>query len=205
MRTIKTVIIAAGIFAFAGIAAPAAADTPPPAQAVQPAAASAQLSYAFVDMSRILNETAVAKSVTDELGAKKKQIKSEIEQKERGLRGEADALYKQRGTLSKPEFEKKATALQAKIDSLGKSFKTRERNFEEAGKASLDKVRDIAAEYIEQVAQERRYAAVFARQAVILGSKDLDITDEVINRMNSSGKKVAVDWKAAAPEAPKAK
>ena len=53
-----------------------------------------------------------------------------------------------------------------------------------------------AQDIIETVAQQHKFAAIFSREAVIIGAKNLDITDEVIKLMNSGGKKVAVDWSA---------
>ena len=190
MKNIRMTILAIGAAALISTAAAAAAQT---AEETITSSAVPQ-SYAFVDMGRIMNETSVAKGVTTELTSKRQQIRSDIEQKEQTLRTEAGALVKQRSTLSREDYEKKATVIQTKIDDLGKSFKNRERSFEEVGRASLDKVRSIAANYIEQVAQERKYAAVFTREAVILGAKNLDITDEVITRMNKGGQKVSVDW-----------
>ena len=196
MRIIRMTMIAVAALALAGTGAPAFADTPPAqTQGAIP------LTYGFVDMMRIMRETTAAKGVNDELVAKKAALKADFEKKAAALREEGKALGKQHDTLSKEEFEKKARALEEKISELNHSTDERKQSFEAVVNQSMSKVRDLAGDTIEAVAQEHRYAAVFSREAVIIGAKNLDITDEVIKSMNASGKKVAVDW-AAKPKRP---
>jgi Skp family chaperone for outer membrane proteins len=184
-------MIAVAALALAGAGAPAFADTPPAqAQSAIP------LTYGFVDMIRVMRETTAAKGVNDELVARKAALKADFDKKASALRDEGRALGKEHDTLSKDEFEKKARAMEEKISELNHSTDERKMSFENVVNQSMSKVRDLAGDTIEAVAQEHRYAAVFSREAVIIGAKDLDITDEVIKRMNASGKKVAVDWSA---------
>jgi Skp family chaperone for outer membrane proteins len=194
MRVIKTMIIAAGALALSGFAAPAFAEAP-----AQGATAIPQ-TYAFVDMSQVMHKATAAKAVIDELNGKSEQIIAEINKKQQAIVGERDALTKQRGSLSKEEFMPKAKALEEKYDALLKSREERKNQFGMVERKALSEVRKAIGDVIEAVAQEHKYAAVFSRDAVIIGAKDLDITDEVITRMNASGKKVAVDWSAKAPK-----
>ncbi|MEZ0225059.1 MAG: OmpH family outer membrane protein [Alphaproteobacteria bacterium] len=193
MRTIKTMIIAAGAIALSGLAVPALAEAP--AQGAIPQ------TYAFVDMSQVMHKATAAKAVIDELNSKSEQIIADINKKQQSIVGERDALTKQRGTLSKEEFMPKAKALEEKYDALLKSREDRKNQFGVVERKALSDVRKAVGDVIEAVAQEHKFAAVFSRDAVIIGAKDLDITDEVITRMNASGKKVAVDWSAT--KAPK--
>ncbi len=192
MNTIRTTIIAAAAFVLAGAALPAFADTPPAAQS----SISVPLSYAFVDMGRVMRETSAGKTVSDEIIARKKQIKGEIDKKVQSVREEDEALDKQHDTLSKEQFAAKKQAIGQKIDDIRKFSNDNGNAFDNAAGEAMSKVRDLAGDTIEQIAQQHKYAAVFSRDAVILGAKDLDITDEVIKAMNESGKKVAVDWSA---------
>lgn len=191
MRTIKMTIIAAAAIALAGIA-PAFADTPP----ATAGESSSPLSYGFVDMVRVMRETTAAKAVNEELTVKKAQYKKDFEARAQALREEGDALGKQRATLSKEDFEAKARALEQKIHDLNKASDDRRQSFDSVVNQSMGKVRDLAGDSIETIAQQHKYAAVFSREAVIIGAKNLDMTDEVIKSMNASGKKVAVDWSA---------
>jgi Skp family chaperone for outer membrane proteins len=193
MRNIKTMIIAAGAIALAGMAAPAVAEAP--AQGAIPQ------TYAFVDMSQVMHKATAAKTVIDELNNRSEKIIADLSKKQQAIVSERDALTKQRGTLSKEEFMPKAKALEEKYDALLKSREESKNQFGQVERKALQDVRKVIGDVIEEVAQQHKYAAVFSRDAVIIGAKDLDITDEVIARMNASGKKVAVDWSAS--KAPK--
>ena len=70
--------------------------------------------------------------------------------------------------------------------------------------SSLNRLRHEAANIIKDIAKEKNYAAVLNQDTVIISIPSLDITDEVVARMNKSVKKMAVDWtvpqdQAAAP------
>jgi Skp family chaperone for outer membrane proteins len=190
MRTIRTIIIAAAALAFAGASAPAFADNPPAAGAATPQ------TYAFVDMVRIMRETTAAKAVNDELMKKKQSFKADLDKKAQALRSEQEALSKQRDTMKKEDLVAKARSVEERGEALNKEAGERRQAFDFVVTQSMAKVRDLAGDSIETVAQEHKYAAVFSREAVIIGAKNLDITDEVIKNMNASGKKVTVDWSA---------
>lgn len=193
MRHIKTMIIAAGAIALAGMASPAIAEAP--------AQGSIPQTYAFVDMSQVMHKATAAKAVIDELNSRSEKIIADINKKQQAIVSERDALTKQRGTLTKEEFMPKAKALEEKYDALLKSREESKSQFGQVERKALQDVRKVIGDVIEEVAQQHKFAAVFSRDAVIIGAKDLDITDEVITRMNASGKKVAVDWSAS--KAPK--
>jgi Skp family chaperone for outer membrane proteins len=193
MMTIRKTIIAAAALALAGMTtAPAMADTPPAPAAMS----SIPQSYAFVDMGRVMHETTAGKTVGDDIIARKKQIKAEIDKKVQSVREQDEALDKQHEKMTKEEFVAKKQEIGKQVDNIRNFSNEKGNAFDAAAGEAMNKVRDFAASKIEEIAQKHKYAAVFSRDAVILGAKDLDITDEVIKAMNDSGEKIAVDWSA---------
>jgi len=187
MKNVKNIIIAAGIALIAGTAAaPVYAAGETTAAAVQP--------YGFVDLEYILNKSKVAIQASDELSAKKKSIEAEFDKKAQGLQAERDALIKQRTSLQQADFEKKMKDLQDRFVATSKQYDARHRDFDVVMKTTIGKIKDAAGDIVTKVAAEKGYAAVFTRDVVFIGSKDLDITSEVVSRMDANVKKIDIDW-----------
>lgn len=199
MKTIKTTILAAGM-ALVAAATPALATTTPaaaPVAATTPTTATPALAYGFVDLAHIMGATSVAKQANDELSAKKKEITAEFGKKGDALKAQIDQLMQQKSTMAQADFEKKMIDLQKKGQDLQRAFEERKRGFDIVMSKTIKQIQDQAGDIVQQVAQEKGYAAVFTREAVFIGARNLDITDEVIERMNKSGKKISIDWSAA--------
>jgi Skp family chaperone for outer membrane proteins len=70
----------------------------------------------------------------------------------------------------------------------------KKKTLDDAYGRSMGKLRAEAAKIIAEVAKERGYSAVFTQDAVIMAAEDLDMTDEVIARLNKNVKKIPVEW-----------
>ena len=53
------------------------------------------------------------------------------------------------------------------------------------------------SDVLADIAKEKKLSAVFTEDAVMLSVPEMDMTDEVIKRMNDTVKKIPVDWSAA--------
>ncbi|MDE1151235.1 MAG: OmpH family outer membrane protein [Micavibrio sp.] len=191
MKTVKNIIIAAGIALIAGAATPVfAAGTPADTS-------SPTIAYGFVDIEHILTTASASKQASDELSAKKKAIEAEFDKKGQALKAERDALIQQRAKMQPADFEKKMNDLQSRYNTTAKSFDDRRRTFDLVMKKTLDQIKSKIAEIVQNIAQEKQYAAVFTRDAVFIGANNLDITADVLARMDRDVKKINIDWSSA--------
>jgi outer membrane protein len=183
MKTIKTLILAAGALALVGLSAPSSARAE---------------AYAVVDFNRIMSKSLAAQGIRAELDAKGKQFQTELSKENTALKDARQKLEQEKDKLSQDELQKRARDLEAKFIAAERLLQTRKTTLNVAGGGAFRKLREDAVEIIAQLTKEKGYTAVFSQEAVVLASKDLDITEEVIKRMNSSVKKISVDWSQAA-------
>lgn len=155
------------------------------------------LSYAVVDMNKVMRDATAAEGIRAELNAKSKQFHTELENQDKALSSEKETLAKNRESMSSDAFEKKFKDLQAKYGSAERLLQERRRTLDVASNTSRTRLLTEATKIIADVARERGYATVFTQEAVLLAQPELDITDEVVKRMNTSVKKIAIDWNAA--------
>ena len=184
MNRIKSGILAAIAIAGLGMSSVALADTH-------------SMSYAIVDMNKVMREATAAEGIRSELNAKSKQFHAELENQDKTLSAEKEALAKSRESMTADAFYKKVKDLQNKYGSAERLLQERRRTLDVASNTSRTRLLTEATKIIADIAKERGYATVFTQEAVLLAQPELDITDEVVKRMNKSISKIAIDWTSA--------
>ena len=182
MNKMKKFALACGMLALVSAAPAMAAD-------------ASALKYGVVDMGKIVQNTDAAKGIFSELEGKRKQYQDQIKKEEDALKVTEQEIVKAKEKMSKEDFEKKAKEFEGKIVAGQKMVQEKKKTLDEAYASSMGKLRSEAAKVIGEVAKERGYSAVFTQDAVVMAATELDITDEVISRINKNVKKIPVEWK----------
>lgn len=181
MRHLKNIALACCMLAFVCATPALAAD-------------ESALKYGVVDMSKVIKEAEAAKGIFNELEGRRKEYQTQIKKEEDTLGAAEKEILKLKQKLSKEEFEKKAREFETKIVNAQKGVQERKKTLDAAYGSSMHKLRGEAAKIISEIAKERGYSAVFTQEAVIMASESLDMTEEVIVRLNKSVKKIPVEW-----------
>jgi len=190
MKTMKTILLLAGIIAMTGIALPVlAANKTTPVPSVQ--------SFGVIDMSKVMQTTSAAKDIFSQLNNKREKYQIQISKEEIVLRATGLEIEKQKDSLSKSDFNKKRKEFEEKITNGQKLINDRKQILDQAFNNSMKNLRDKAAKIVADVAKEKGYSLVFTQDAVMLSASGFDITDVVIERLNKTVAKLPVEWPAA--------
>lgn len=179
MKTLKIVMIAAAFAMMA--AAPALAD---------PVAGN----YAFVNLNAVVNDSAAGKAADAEIESKGKQYQAELAKEDKTLEAAKTAFEAERPKLDRDAYEKKYNELQSKFVKAEGMLRDRKRALSFARLSSRDKIMREAVKVIADITKEKGYSAVFTQEAVVLAADNLDITKDVIARLDSKVSKISVDW-----------
>lgn len=177
MKTFKTAIVAAGFAIMA--AAPALAETG---------------NYAFVNLGAVVQKSAAGKAADAEIDSKGKQYQAELAKEDKNLEAAKAAFEADRAKMDREQYEKKYTEMQTKFMKAEGMLRERKRALQYARVSSNEKIAREAGEIIKAIAKEKGYVAVFTQDAAIVRDDTLDITAEVITRLDSKVSKVPVDW-----------
>ncbi len=184
MNKFKAAIVAGVAFAALAVSSGAFAETHP-------------MTFAVVDMNKVMREATAGDDIRTELNAKSKQFHTELENQDKTLSAQKEALAKSRESMTEDAFEKKVKELQNKYGDAERLLQERRRTLDVASNTSRNKLLTEATKVIADIAKERGYSTVFTQEAVLLAEPELDITAEVVTRMNKTVKKIAIDWNAA--------
>ena len=153
---------------------------------------------ATVNIQQVMRDSHAAKSVREQLESKQKSFQSEISKKEEQLQKEDQELGKQRGVLSKEAFEEKARAFRTKATEVQKEVQSKKAMLDNAFERSLADIQKVVTDIIADLSKEKGFVVALPTSQILYADNKLDISEEVLKRLNKQLPKV--DVKFSAPE-----
>lgn len=183
----KTLLTASALAALA-FAAPVAAQTLPAAVIV------------VVDMDRVFNTSIAGKTAQGELKTRLDGIQSRLTQLRTQLGTEQQALAKSRPTAPGPAataWETKARDLQTRSEAAEKELAQRDRDFQASRQNVLKQLNDAAQPLISTIMRERGASIVLAEGATLQHAASIDVTADVVARLDKALPRVSTATPAA--------
>jgi|TARA_B110000444_G_C18835258_1_gene595590 Skp family chaperone for outer membrane proteins len=138
----------------------------------------------FIDFSKVLNASKPGAEAQKKLKNKFQSESVKFNKIEDSIKKEEAELISQKKLLSPEDYQKKVKALRKKVSDLQKnkknSFNGIAKSRGEAKKKLLNAVNPIIQKYME----ENEIKIVLDKQSIVLGDKNLEITDKIILILN---------------------
>lgn len=148
------------------------------AQKIPPAVA------AVIDYQRITREAAAFKNAREQLDKYRAGLQGEVAKDEEKLRNEEQELVRQRTVLAPEAFEQRRREFEKKVMELQRSAQERSRSFEQVYNNVSGDIRKVLAGIVADIGKERGFNIVFDRAMLSYRADNLDITDEVLKRLD---------------------
>jgi outer membrane protein len=149
-----------------------------------PALAQDGTAIAILDMERILRESKAAKNLREEIDKQRQAHQTTLREQENALRAADEELARQRAVLSAEAFATKRKELQEQAMNLQQEFLSRQKEMEELFGRGIGQVREALAEVAKDIADERGINLILLKATIVLASRDLDITEEALQRLD---------------------
>ena len=148
---------------------------------------------AYIDIDFIMNNSLAGKSITNNLEKSFKGENDKLNNLENELKEKEKNLVSQKNILKEDEFKKKVEILKKEINSYKDNRKKLLKEFNskkiESTKILLSKINPILADY----SKENSIDIIFQKKNIVIGKKNLDITEDIINILNSKVKKIEIN------------
>lgn len=161
--------------------------------ASQPALA-ADTAVGVVNVPKIMQDSKAAVSLRNQLQAKQKAFQAELDAKQKELLTEKQEILKQKDKVDKDAFQKRAKAFQDKEIAASKAIQDKRASLDKAFSASVDEIQKNVIEITKTVATEKKLNLVISSLQVLTSDQSLDITDEVLKRLDAKLPNVAVKF-----------
>jgi len=155
-------------------------------------------SILVVDQARVLRDSNVGKHVQNQLLSIGTQMDTEVKSTGGSIQSEYEGLIAQTKGMTavqrkaRPDLEKRALELQKKMQEAQMEMAFKQRDLDATKKKAYDKVNEKLSKILEAIVAERKADLLVDRSLVMFTSPSLDITDEVIKRLNKEMRTVSV-------------
>ncbi|MBI1273909.1 MAG: hypothetical protein GC131_07480 [Alphaproteobacteria bacterium] len=156
------------------------------------AAAMPPAVVAIVDVQRILQESLAAKDVQQQLEAQRAKFQQQISEEEKRLATAENTLKRDREKLTDDAYAVREQQLRRQFLEVERDVQSRRRALDQGFNESMGAVRTSLLSIVPKLAAERGANLVVLKQQALWFDDRLDITDEVLNRLNTKLKTVPV-------------
>ena len=142
------------------------------------------VSLAVVDFRGVLSKSEAARNIRSVVDEKRQELRKYFLEVENSLRDEQKDLSKKRSIVTAEAFEKRARKLKEKAQSAQKLAQTSNQKLKKSFDQAMDKVQKELLKIVAEVAEETGVGVVLFRSAIVIAVKKLDISKEVLQRLN---------------------
>lgn len=152
---------------------------------------------------RIVGETKVAKSLEPQFSRLKKRFQSEIDKQRDSLEAEGKKLNSQRAILAPDVYAQRERELREKAADLQRLYLIRRDQLMRSAGVAIGKVHKEMMQAILEVAKERQINLILPRETVLAAATNLDITGDVVKRIDKAMPSLKLELVKPAAEPPK--
>ncbi len=147
----------------------------------------------YLDFKYILNQSDAGKKAQTFLKNKLDNGIKTLQKKEKAIQEEETKIIQQKKVISAEEYKKKVTTLRSKVDSLQKERNTLLANVsKQRSKAKAELLKNLNP-IIKEYMKEKNIRMVLDKKNLLLAEDSLDITQEIVKRLNSKLKSIKLN------------
>lgn len=147
----------------------------------------------FVDFKKILNQSTAGKKAQDSLKKKLENGIKNIKEKENKILSEEKKIIEQKKVVSNEDYKKKVSELRKKVSLLRNQrsdlMKEVADQRSKARQELLKNLNPILKEYMI----EKKIRVILDKKNILYADDSLEITDEIMKRLNSKLKSIKID------------
>jgi outer membrane protein len=147
-----------------------------------------------LDVDKIVKESKAMRHIQKVVSGKQDSYQQEVTKKQDELEKEQKAIEAKKNILSEEAFEKKAKEFEAKVDELKTFVDNKQNSLRKASLDSMGKVNDKIKEIITEISQEKGLDIIIPSTQALYYKESLDISNEVLIRLNKSLTEVKVKF-----------
>lgn len=152
--------------------------------------ARAEMTIGVLDMQKILGESDAAVSILGQVKTRREALEKEIKTLEAELKKDEGDLIKKKATLKPEEFDKARLAFEKKVRDTRTKVQQDRGALDRDFNAAIGTLRNNLLEVTAKLAGEKKIQLVITKQNVVIGDNSLEITKEVMTRLNGQIKTI---------------
>ena len=154
----------------------------------------------LADLNGVLRAADANVKVRELLDVQRQKFQSEFSKVEAELQQTERDLMSKRELLSAEEYEKQIKAFQARVTRLQQDIQKKRQSIDNAYQKAQSDIRAEAVSVITEIASELRLDLVLKRDSSLIFLPHLNISDEVLKRLNERTKNARIEIEVQEPK-----
>lgn len=147
----------------------------------------------YLDVEKIMQESIAGKAIIVKIKKKRETSISKFKKKEKEIVEKEKKLISQKNVLSEEEFKKKIQDLRADISKYQKERNNASNDIARTRiKASTNLIKKLTP-ILESYSKENSIRIIIQKKHIVMGSKEDDITKDILDLVNQKIKSIKVD------------
>ena len=186
-----SIISLATAFVFLAFVSPSLAQQAPKPQAGRIVAV--EFPIAVLDVQKILRDSSAVKNIREQVTKYGSSFENEIEKERNEIRAANQELTRQRTILSPDAFAEKRRVFEEKVVGVQRLVQQRQRELDASRNRAMAEVNKAYTEVVAKFAAERNLAVILRKVQTVFTLGNLDVTQEVLSRLNKQLPTVKID------------
>tara|TARA_Y100000389_G_scaffold92621_1_gene89384 strand:+ start:405 stop:959 length:555 start_codon:yes stop_codon:yes gene_type:complete len=149
-------------------------------------------SIAIVDLNLILSESKSAKDATKQFETIQKNTEDEIIASDKEMLEERNKLIEQQSVIAPEAFELKAKDYEKKLQNYQVEKQNKLRKLEGVLQSARNEILENVKPILEELSKELGVTVILEKNSVLLSATNMDITENVIKKLNKELPKIKV-------------
>ena len=154
---------------------------------------SSSVIIGVIDMQKIMRELDVIKDINSQVRALEEQAKAELTAEEKKLKDERTQIERQKSLVTPEAYSKKQTDFNRKAAEFRVKVQEKNKQIQLSRVNALDKIRSQMLPIIREVMDKNGAGLILDVKEVLFVEKPLEVTGEVMERLNKDLKKIKVE------------
>jgi len=147
----------------------------------------------YLDVEKIMQESIAGKAIIEKIKKKREATISKFQKKEKEIFEKEKKLISQKNVLNEEEFKKKIQDLRKDIANYQKDRSKASNDITQTRiKASTALIKKLTP-ILETYSKENSIRIIVQKKHIVMGSKEYDITKDILSLVNQKIKSIKVD------------
>lgn len=151
---------------------------------------------AVINYSRAISESKAGQSVREQIDKQRAIYQVEVKAAQSKLQEVRQELEQQQAVLSPEAFQRKRQEFQLQADQLQRTAQSRKRSLDQMRAGGIREIEEALKKILSEMAKKKGYDIIMnagpGAGAIVIASKELFITDQVLKELNKKLPKVTV-------------
>ncbi len=149
---------------------------------------------AVLDVEKIVKESAAMRDIQGKVSKQQEKYQKEVDKKQKELEAEQKKLEGKKNILAKDAFEKEVKAFETKVDGLKEMVDKKQGSLKKASVDAMGKVNEEVKLIIADLSKEKDLDLIIAAGQTLFYKDEMDISEEVLKRLNKKVTKINVKF-----------